>query len=255
MTVKLGWKVDLAVEVFGDKLPQEVELTVRRGTRDERLLGSWRGGFADLANAVSHGAMCGANIAPADSRLEVLDIAMVPTGDIRTVFRIAGIDPGAWRTITALAVFFTYGAPSPAVEIAARSTGAKRPAISEKTVWSLPYPGLPKKLPFELDREEDPTSFDILIRIRFRKKLDNKTKLTVLLAMKAWSTLLLGGYPEDGEDMTTCSTSSREAYLIDPRTVEYSAEYRGHIAGLDAAVLMALWFHENGAPVEAVLIE
>ena len=256
MSVKLSWKVDLAVAVFGDSAPQEVTLAVIQGGDGDPMLGAWRAGLAALAGAVNHGAFCGAKINPTESRMDLLDVGVDSNNDVQARFSIAGVDPGAWRTITALAVFFTYGSPAPAVRMIAKSTPGRVRPITEAKVWSLPYPGLPDRLPFRLEREEeDPGSYDVLVRIRFKKKLDAKTKLQVLLAMKSWSTLLFGGYPNDGEDMTGCSTSSNEAYLIDPRTVEYGAEYRGHSAGLDAAVLMALWFHQKGAAIESVLIE
>jgi hypothetical protein len=255
MSVKLSWKVDLDVSVSGDRAPQEILLTVSRGSPiDASLLAPFRAGMADLTNCVNHGAMCGAKIEPTESAMRLVELAVNPDGDLQTRFEIAGVDPGAWRTITALAVFFTYGSTSPAVRIASSSNVSNRSAITQSKVWSLPYPGLPEILPFRLEREENPT-FDVLLRIRFRKKLDAETKKAVLGAMKSWSTLLFGGYPDDGEDMTACSTSSNEAYMIDPRTVEYAAEYRGHAAALDAAVLIAIWFHERGVAVESVLIE
>jgi hypothetical protein len=256
MSVKLSWQVDLAVAVFGDSAPQEVTLAVMRGGGGDRLMGPWRAGLAALEGAVNHGAFCGAKISPTESRMELLHAGVDSHDDVQARFSIAGVDPGAWRIITALAVFFTYGAPAPAVRIIAKSTPQRIPTITETKVWSLPYPALPDRLPFGLEREEeDPGSYDVLVRIRFKKKLDAKSKLQVLLAMSSWSTLLFGGYPNDGEDMTSCSTSSNEAYMVDPRTVEYAAEYRGHSAGLDAAVLMALWFHQKGSAVESVLIE
>jgi hypothetical protein len=257
MSVKLSWKVNLAVSVSAAPNQQEVLLVVGRGSPiGDTLLAPWRSGMADLANCVNHGAMCGERLAPSDSLMELIDVGVDTNGDIRTRFTIAGIDPGAWRTITALAVFFTHGSAAPAVQISSPSRAAKgATTITQAKVWSLAYPGLPERLPFRLDREEDPTSYEVLLRIRFRKKLDAETKKTVLGAMKSWTTLLFGGYPNDGEDMTSCSISRTEAYLVDPRTVEYAAEYRGDSAGLDAAVLMALWFHERGTPIESVSIE
>src|SRR5262245_24375662 len=116
MSVKLSWKVALTVAVSGDRAPQEIELIVGRGTPIEStLLAPWRAGIAALADCVNHGAMCGASIDPIASAMDVHDIAVNTDGDLVTRFRITGVDPGAWRTVTALAVFFTYGSSKPAV--------------------------------------------------------------------------------------------------------------------------------------------
>ena len=260
MPIKLGWKVQLEVAVRADPAPQETTITIGASPGWDPMLEAFRRGMKDLATAVDHGAMCGALIKPSASSMKILDVEITKTGELQARVEVAGIDPGAWRTITSLVVFFTYGSRAPRVRISSvpssRSPRGARPElVTERTVWDLPYPRLPAVLPFRLERDDEHPADDVVLRVRFRTKVPARRKLPILLAFKTWASLLVGGYPHDDEDMTTCSTSSFEADFVDPRTLEYVADYRGHLAGLDAAVMMAWWFHEHGTLVESVTIE
>ena len=256
MSIHLSWNVKLHMHAYADRKPQETEVSFFFGRSvEDQEIDNWQIGLESLALAVNHGALCGDQIAPGQSALKPLGVEKIGDEGVRLQFEIAGIDPGGWRVIAGLMVMSTYGAENPVVEISsAREKG--RTVIKDTQVWDLAYPAIPSQLPFSLQRDEpSPSSYDVLLQIRFHKDLTEAQAEEVVSALSAWSSTLFGGYAEDETDLLDCSTDSHEVYMVDPRTVEYAAAYTGSEAGLDAAVMMALWFHENLAAVESMTIE
>lgn len=256
MTLNLSWDARLHLITHTDKKVQETTINLFFGRAvEDQDIDNWKKGLESLALAVNHGAFCGDKIPPVESTMIPLEVDRSGNESLRLRFKISGICQGGWRVIANLMLMSTYGSRNPVVEIASKIQKG-RPVVKDMEVWDLKYPAIPSRMPFAFYRSEpNPSSYDVLLQIRFVKDLSKEQTEEVLSALLSWSSMLFGGYAEDNSDLLDCTTDSQEVYMIDPRTVEYSAAYTGDESGLDAAALIACWFHENLSPVESMTIE
>lgn len=218
-------------------------------------LSFWQELFSHVGRVVEHGGFSSSGKGSSAPVFTVTSLDSAGT-QVRATVRIAAVDVGFWRVLVQL-LQGSSDASVPLAHIAITTVDDSGGRLAESVVIELEYPRHSPALPFDVEREPpaDPTK-NRLVRVVFEKPPDDFVRAECIAALLSWDNLLLGGYPDEGEEPVSNATDATEAYWIDDVTIEHPLpSFLGSEAAFDVVVAMALWFHQSGAHVSAVLIE
>jgi hypothetical protein len=246
----------LAVSVSQTPLPQTLAIELNQAadvTAED--LSFWREVFEHVGRVVEHGGFSSrdADLSAAAFKMSELECTGTRVG---AALRIGPVDVGFWRVLVqVLQAASEASIPLTRITIAAATHAAG--TLNESAVMRLAYPQHEYPLPFEVERvpPPDPTK-NRLVRIVFANPPDDVVRDACVAALLSWDNLLLGGYPEEGEDPLSNATDATEAYWTNGATLEHPLpNFIGSEAAFDVIVAMAFWLHQRDVFIASVLIE
>src|SRR5262245_38898118 len=168
--VRYGMKIedcDIQLRVLPGPSQQDVEMVLwPREELNELQRPRPDGLLAHIANVVNHGGLCGVANTPASSSLVVQGSEPSSGPMIRRLFRIQGVDPGAWRVILGSYIGASVrGFPLHRIEMSSQTENRVN-WFGAAEAFQAPYPEHAEPLPFEVERSVSGSSTkDRLIQI------------------------------------------------------------------------------------------
>jgi len=187
-------------------------------------------------------------------------VAEVLASEVRLVerrasfrLRLDAIDPGALRVL-----WNVLGARD--LEEASMRTVPKVPGKQGALLdpGHLAYPGLHRPLPFALEAEPPArSSRERAVQLVFQRPPPDEVVDEVLAALGVFTELLLlGGYPEDGQDPRDSGAFPDPAFQLDEVTVEqaFPELFAADQAAFHAVVNHAMTLDRRGHPLSVVVV-
>jgi hypothetical protein len=186
-------------------------------------------------------------------------------GTIRFLWRVAGIQIGAYRVLlNMLSAAHRASGLLNWVRLTSAPVGGKR--FSKNDLLNCPLPGKANKPPFELrvQRNLDDCR-EPLIRLEFERNISDDETAQLVPSFRAWDNLVLrGGYTENLEDRDPVLDTVEEleeleipqTYMASPNTLEHLFyEFEGQAAAFDALMNLAIRLHYTFSPLAGLEID
>jgi len=222
---------------------------------DEGQVLFWRELLDHVARSVNHGALCGSQLDPLGSSLRNLCMESQGERQLRFQFGIEGVDAAAWRVILQLmAAASECSFPLDAVHISSPASAGL--ALVGDHALALPYPGIPDRLPFSLERlEPQSADKDRYLEFEFARSVQRQHGHEIEQALQSWAELLMGGYPKEDEHPMDNACDEPATDWVGGTTLLFSLPgYLGSESAFDAAVCMAIWFHQRIMPLRHMTV-
>jgi hypothetical protein len=179
-------------------------------------------------------------------------------GSVRQRWRVAGLQPGAYRVLLdMLEAVHSHALPLASLRLSVASP--MRPALDWRTVQALPYPPVSQKADFVVRLREDiDEAKEPVIRLAFASDVADEIFETLSSMFLVWDDLvLLGGFRSDfGALECDSGAIDRQTYMVSRDTVEHILYWVvGDGAAFDALVNVATRVHATACPLLAIEVD
>jgi hypothetical protein len=182
--------------------------------------------------------------------------------ELRCVWRMAGVQPGAFRVLLNM-LEVSHHLDGALTTVSLRSTAGHGERMNAERIMARKFPSSGPDVPFQVVRKRNlDNSTEPLVRLVFETEVADSTVEALMPLLLAWDRIVvLGGYlnalgDRDADIDVDASLAGQQTYVAAPDTIEHLFyEFVGAAAAYDAVVNLGVRIHHRFGRVASLEIE